>query len=296
MAEIEANVIPLTSTTCKLKFINFDAPKSAGITSITYDSTSYDVIFDVYDNNSYVVVDASFADFNNETRVIIEADIPDPPATVGRLRVPTNAEWDSERLTWSTNNASGGFASSLKITNAGSRRVDGLFDSVGIGGRYWSSDVSGDFAGYLTFSTANASVISFRRSQGFSVRLIVDGTFTQEQFNSNYLSQTIDIEGLSYGYVYNPTTGKIWIDRNLGATKVATSVTDTDAYGWLYQWGRLTDGHQIRTSSTSSTRSSEDVPVSGNYIITLESPFDWRDPKNDNLWQGIDGINNPANS
>jgi hypothetical protein len=40
------------------------------------------------------------------------------------------------------------------------------------------------------------------------------------------------------------TTGKIWMDRNLGASRVATSVSDTLAYGDLYQWGRGTDGHE----------------------------------------------------
>ena len=33
-------------------------------------------------------------------------------------------------------------------------------------------------------------------------------------------------------------TGKVWMDRNLGAGRVATSSTDTEAYGDLYQWGR----------------------------------------------------------
>ena len=31
--------------------------------------------------------------------------------------------------------------------------------------------------------------------------------------------------------------GTIWMDRNLGAIQVATSSTDADAYGDLYQWG-----------------------------------------------------------
>ena len=36
--------------------------------------------------------------------------------------------------------------------------------------------------------------------------------------------------------VTNPTTGKTWMDRNLGASQAATSSTDADAYGDLYQW------------------------------------------------------------
>jgi uncharacterized protein (TIGR02145 family) len=87
------------------------------------------------------------------------------------------------------------------------------------------------------------------------------------------------------------TTGKIWMDRNLGATQVATSSTDEASYGHLYQWGRLADGHQIRTSETTATLSSTDVPGNANFIT---SNNDWRSSQNDNLWQGVNGINNPC--
>lgn len=101
---------------------------------------------------------------------------------------------------------------------------------------------------------------------------------------------------LAEGDVMNPTTGKIWMDRNLGATQVATSSTDTAAYGDLYQWGRGTDGHQIRTSGTTSTLSSSDDPGHGDFITSGSSPYDWRNPQNDNLWQGVSGTNNPCPS
>jgi uncharacterized protein (TIGR02145 family) len=87
------------------------------------------------------------------------------------------------------------------------------------------------------------------------------------------------------------TTGKIWMDRNLGATQVATSSTDAASYGDLYQWGRLADGHQIRSSGIIGTLSSTDVPGNANFI-TINS--DWRSTQNDNLWQGVNGINNPC--
>jgi len=41
-------------------------------------------------------------------------------------------------------------------------------------------------------------------------------------------------------------TGRVWLDRNLGASKACTSVTDSACYGNLYQWGRRSDGHQLR--------------------------------------------------
>ena len=90
--------------------------------------------------------------------------------------------------------------------------------------------------------------------------------------------------------VTNPTTGEIWMDRNLGASQVATSSTDANAYGDLYQWGRAADGHEIRTSGTTTTLATSDTPGHGNFIIS----YDWRNPQNDNLWQGVSGTNNPC--
>ena len=96
--------------------------------------------------------------------------------------------------------------------------------------------------------------------------------------------------------VTNPTTGKIWMDRNLGATQVATSSTDVNSYGDLYQWGRRADGHQCRTSPTTSTLSSVDQPAHGIFILASNAPYDWRSPQNTNLWQGVNGVNNPCPS
>ncbi|WP_395626630.1 hypothetical protein [Daejeonella sp.] len=108
--------------------------------------------------------------------------------------------------------------------------------------------------------------------------------------------------------VTNPTTGKIWMDRNLGATRVANDFYDHLSYGDLYQWGRGRDGHQnvVWTSSTASdgaeqnketiTLSSTDVPGNGNFILAPNSPYDWRSGQNVNLWQGVIGINNPCPS
>jgi uncharacterized protein (TIGR02145 family) len=96
--------------------------------------------------------------------------------------------------------------------------------------------------------------------------------------------------------ILNPTTGKVWMDRNLGATQVALSSTDAAAYGDLYQWGRAADGHQIRTSGTTTTLSSTDNPGHGNFILPPSTPLDWRSPQNDFLWQGVNGVNNPCPS
>jgi uncharacterized protein (TIGR02145 family) len=89
-------------------------------------------------------------------------------------------------------------------------------------------------------------------------------------------------------------TGGVWMDRNLGATQIASSSTDAAAFGSLYQWGRANDGHQLRTSATTTNLASVDKPSTGNFIISNSGVKDWRSPQNGNLWQGLTGINNPC--
>ncbi len=96
------------------------------------------------------------------------------------------------------------------------------------------------------------------------------------------------------GEVTNPATGKTWMDRNLGASQVATAKDDAAAYGDLYQWGRSADGHQVRTSAVSTELSATDQPGHGNFITVSSMPYDWRSTPNDNLWQGVNGVNNPC--
>ena len=121
----------------------------------------------------------------------------------------------------------------------------------------------------------------------FSMPTDVIGPFSVDDDNGNG-DDTEVVE------VLNPATGKIWMDRNLGASRAATSSTDAEAYGDLYQWGRAADGHQKRTSGTTSTLSNSDTPGHGNFITVNNSPYDWRSPQNNNLWQGANGINNPC--
>jgi uncharacterized protein (TIGR02145 family) len=115
---------------------------------------------------------------------------------------------------------------------------------------------------------------------------------------SSYPAGTVHCNGTPTAVVdvTNPVTGKTWMDRNLGASRVATSSTDAQAYGDLYQWGRGADGHQCRNSATTSTLSSTDVPGNSSFILAPNSPLDWRSPQNTNLWQGENGANNPCPS
>jgi len=109
-------------------------------------------------------------------------------------------------------------------------------------------------------------------------------------------TSTVDgVGGITYGTVVGED-GNCWLDRNLGSPQVATASNDSDAYGYYYQWGRLSDGHQIDTSGTTTTLSTTDIPGHGDFITPPANPYDWRDPGNNELWQGVSGINNPCPS
>jgi len=97
-------------------------------------------------------------------------------------------------------------------------------------------------------------------------------------------------EPVFYGTVEGQN-GTCWMDRNLGALRVATQSNDREAYGDLFQWGRGDDGHQLRNSNTTHIRSSSDNPGHSSFITQTSSPYDWLNPQNDNLWQGDGGIN-----
>ncbi len=95
----------------------------------------------------------------------------------------------------------------------------------------------------------------------------------------------------TYGTVTNPTTHRTWLDRNLGASRVATSATDHLSYGALFQWGRKSDGHECvtytdgttgtATHGTTSTRA--DAPIEVEFIKTTEEE-DWRLNPSAQLW------------
>jgi len=89
--------------------------------------------------------------------------------------LPTETEWETERASWSSNDAAGAFASPLKLVAAGQRRhSDGGFDGIDINGFYWSSTVIATSAYYLSFNLSSARTYNTLRARGYSVRCIKD--------------------------------------------------------------------------------------------------------------------------
>jgi uncharacterized protein (TIGR02145 family) len=88
--------------------------------------------------------------------------------------------------------------------------------------------------------------------------------------------------------------GKLWSQANLGATRVATSETDANSFGFKYQWGRKSDGHQVPTSSTTTTISGDDNPTHGSFIKSTLQNGHWMNPLITTSWAGLSAANNPC--
>lgn len=163
----------------------------------------------------------------------------------------------------------------------------------------------------LTLTTPGVTITTNGNISGSTY----SSTFTDiSQSNSSFaVAYATNSFGTSYGKVLvipkatvTSITGKVWMAYNLGASNIATSVDDPDGYGYLYQWGRTSDGHQIVSplSETTTTRSASDnVNNGGKFIIGCSVCFggstnlvDWRtSPGSSNsLWTTNTGNNNPC--
>lgn len=104
-----------------------------------------------------------------------------------------------------------------------------------------------------------------------------------------------------YYPIMSPITGKYWLNNNLGSYysniindywkknpfQQAKSITDKDAYGNLFQWGRKSDGHEIRGKFEYNgfTDLKSDNPKHKLHIVSSNYPYDWREKEDNSLWQ-----------
>jgi len=94
-----------------------------------------------------------------------------------------------------------------------------------------------------------------------------------------------------YQTVTNPSTGRTWLNRNLGTDVLPTQEQESSSY--LFQWGRGCDGHQDRNSQTTTVITSNTFPGPGHDKFVLNWG-DWTSLVNNSLWQGVSGPNNPC--
>ncbi len=204
-------------------------------------------------------------------------------------RVPNITEWQAEIDAGSWTGADSAYASPLKLTETGYRHYGdaSIYDEGGLG-VYWSSTVDDESVDTLYFGSDYVGSETDSRTYGFPVRCVSD-TFSC----GNDVSFTYRGSPVTYGTATSQA-GKCFMDRNLGASQVANASDDSAAYGDLFQWGRLDDGHQARNSETTYNLSYTDNPENNKFILPSNPAWDWRYPQNDNLWQGTSQINNPC--
>jgi uncharacterized protein (TIGR02145 family) len=201
----------------------------------------------------------------------------------------------------------------LSGTNTGDQDISGLATKTALADSTAQvrSEIP-DVSGFLTSETDPSVPTGTQTGEmqywnGSAWVTVAAGTTGQKLSNLNGVPTWIDsdalvdpVSGQIWKDVTSPT-GEIWMDRNLGASQAATSSNDAAAYGDLYQWGRAADGHESRTSSTTSTNATTAVPNGGNswdgrFITEGSPPNDWLTSQDNNLWQGISGTNNPCPS
>lgn len=85
----------------------------------------------------------------------------------------------------------------------------------------------------------------------------------------------------------------VFLDRNLGAT--ATDASSSDSWGDLYQWGRMTDGHEKRLSRTIPQKAKTVTSVHHNmFILDDVQSNNWVENSSGNVWQADNPVNNPC--
>ncbi|MBE8190065.1 MAG: hypothetical protein HAW58_04275 [Candidatus Thioglobus sp.] len=145
----------------------------------------------------------------------------------------------------------------------------------------------------------NAPTTSFTVTLSGSAKtyFLVTSTYnTNEETNTNG-AQAV---ATAHSFEFAPVAGAastVWMDRNLGASQVATASDDADAYGDLYQWGRPADGHQLRTNTVTTATLAVDIsPGHADFITINTAPNDWTSSGVDNngalraaIWSRIDG-------
>lgn len=126
------------------------------------------------------------------------------------------------------------------------------------------------------------------------IQAIVDsqntsGTTSTKTDTKQNNEQTITHHGLTYGTVISPTTKRVWLDRNIGATAICDGMYpgNETCYGDLYQWGRNPDGHE-KINSKTTTKQGTTLTDSGSKFVVGHN--DWTTSTNRTQnWAATDG-------
>ena len=95
---------------------------------------------------------------------------------------------------------------------------------------------------------------------------------------------------IGYNTVVSPYTNRVWLDRNLGASKVCETYDDSQCIGDYYQWGRLTDGHEKITSSWTTTKLESRTSLTNSLFYRAYQGGDWLNNAYEIADKDIDGV------
>ena len=174
----------------------------------------------------------------------------------------------------------------------------------------------------ISSATANGTILTRSGSGAFTGTITLNTLSPRPSSLETYyiLAFATNDAGTAYGDIITyehgtvkSQTGRIWLAYNLGASKIPTTINDADGLGSYYQWGRGSDDHEIfrpLPSATTQTLSTTTSPNNGGAFIlgqNINTPpaqaaawkdnltfADWLTQRNDQLWQGVNGTNNPC--
>ena len=181
---------------------------------------------------------------------------------------------------------------------------------------YYATDASGTGKTAMTGQTASTHAVNIAGGYGYNSTSfylavgitpktvsgetgseVLSGWAQVSTFTCGTSTVTFTYNGSSvtYGTILS-STGQCWLDRNLGATQRATSYTDANAFGHLFQWCRNADGHQLRNSSITSTLSTSLTTINGLFVCYSDTWYNGS--LTETLWWNgsTAGPNNPCPS
>ena len=276
---------------------NFPAPLPAGVTItaptltatlVSTLDTTYGIDIDGNIPSSGLLVKVPYHANSNITLNGFTA----PTFTIDAGHTKNGTNGVDIKFQWNTQNLSAG---------------DGYFDAkiVPVNGAYHAKQLNINASGYTaasflyaTDSNSSAGTLNLRVVAGIPDRSF--NLLTNNQYEHQFV----------YMPVKNPTTGRIWLNNNLGAeyadannpngnfnpAQQATESKDYKAYGSLFQWGRKADGHELfnwtsRTNGTSKYGTTDTLSNNPSDALFIKSK-DWRVTPDDTLWAGESSPNN----
>ena len=169
----------------------------------------------------------------------------------------------------------------------------------------------GDFAEIISGGDTHTATVNFTKSLPAVGTYILQVEMGGLACGTAGRRLTIDIRDRSCNCtsqlveVTSPITGRIWMDRDLGAKSRINGTSPGTDYGCLFQYGRANDGHAdvvwttrrgTYKNGTSTVQSSDGISRTNKHNNTHSNwtSLDISDTRA--LWDGVDAINNPCPS